>query len=148
LPQPYSDLVVIIGRKNFPKSIAELFTEIEGDTIWKIQDYFLSSMDKKELQSIGVLVRHRKLSTLMIQAEKHRDLTMEQSFHDLEGEVITNEVLVELRIEKISNDGKRTISLHRVVPYSKYEIAMVATEKDWTKVLERAEMNEIKFIND
>jgi len=25
---------------------------------------------------------------------------------------------------------------------------MVATEKDWTKVLERAEMNEIKFIND
>jgi hypothetical protein len=84
----------------------------------------------------------------MIQAEKYRDLTMEQSFHDSEGEVITNEVLVELRIEKISNDGKRTISLHRVVPYSKYEIAMVATEKDWTKVLERAEMNEIKFIND
>jgi hypothetical protein len=34
------------------------------------------------------------------------------------------------------------------VPYSKYEIAMVATEKDWTKVLERAEMDEIKFIND
>jgi hypothetical protein len=34
------------------------------------------------------------------------------------------------------------------VPYSKYEIAMVATEKDWRKVLERAEMNEIKFIND
>ena len=148
LPQPYSDLVVIIGRKNFPRSIAELFTELEGDTIWKIQDYFLSSMDKKELQSIGVLVRHRKLSTLMIQAEKYRDLTMEQSFHDSEGEVITNEVLVELRIEKISNDGKRTISLHRVVPYSKYEIAMVATEKDWTKVLEKAEMNEIKFIND
>jgi len=25
---------------------------------------------------------------------------------------------------------------------------MVATEKDWTKVLEKAEMNEIKFIND
>ena len=148
LAHPYSDLVVIVGRKKFPKSISELFTETEGDTIWKIQNYFLSSLDEEQLQTMGVLVRHRKLSTLMIQAEKHRDLTMEQSFHDLEGEVITNEVLVELRIEKISNDGKRTISLHRVVPYSKYEIAMVATEKDWTKVLERAEMNEIKFIND
>ena len=148
LPRPYSDLVVIIGRTNFPKSIAELFTEIEGDTIWKIQDYFLSSVDEKQLQTIGVLVRHRKLSTLMIQAEKHRDLTMEQSFHDLEGEVITDEVLVEFRIEKISSDGKRTISVHRVVPYSKYEVAIVATKKDWTKVLERSGMNETKFIND
>ena len=148
LAHPYSDLVVIIGRKNFPKSISELFTETEGDTIWKIQDYFLSSMDEKQLQTIGVLVRHRKLSTLMIQAEKHRDLTMEQSFHDLEGEVITNEILVEFKIEKISSDGKRTISLHRVVPYSKHEIAMVATKKDWMKFLERAEMNEIKFLND
>jgi hypothetical protein len=84
----------------------------------------------------------------MIQAEKHRDLTMEQSFHDLEGEVITDEVLVEFRIEKISSDGKRTISVHRVVPYSKYEVAIVATKKDWTKVLERSGMNETKFIND
>ena len=148
LPHPYFDLVVIVGRKNFPKSISELFTETEGDTIWKIQNYFLSSMDKKQLETTGILVRHRKLSTLMIQAEKHRDLTMEQSFHDLEGEVITNEVLVEIKIEKISNDGKRTISLHRVVPYSKYEIAMVATRKDWTEILERAGTNEIKFIND
>ena len=84
----------------------------------------------------------------MIQAEKHRDLTMEQSFHDLEGEVITDEVLVEFRIEKISSDGKRTISVHRVVPYSKYEVAIVATKKDWIKVLERSGMNETKFIND
>ena len=105
-------------------------------------------MDEKQLQTIGVLVRHRKLSTLMTQAEKHRDLTMEQSFHDLEGEVITNEILVEFKIEKISSDGKRTISLHRVVPYSKYEIAMVTAKKDWMKFLERAEMNEIKFLND
>ncbi len=146
LPQPYSDLVVIIGRENFPKSIAQLFTEVEGDTIWKMQDYFLGSMDEKQLESIGILVRHRKLSTLMIQAEKHKDLIMEQSFHDLEGEVITNEVLVEFRIENVSNNGKKTISLHRVVPYSKFQIAMVATEKDWKKILERAEMND--FIND
>ena len=146
LPEPYSDLVVIIGRKNFPKSIALLFTEVEGDTIWKTQDYFLGGMDEKQLESIGILVRHRKLSTLMIQAEKHKDLIMEQSFHDLEGEVITNEVLVELRLENISNNGKKTISLHRVVPYSKFQIAMVATEKDWTKILERAEIND--FVND
>ncbi len=33
LPKPYSDLVVIIGRKNFPNSIGKLFTETEGNTI-------------------------------------------------------------------------------------------------------------------
>jgi hypothetical protein len=55
-------------------------------------------------------------------------------------------VLVELRLENISNNGKKTISLHRVVPYSKFQIAMVATEKDWTKILERAEIND--FVND
>ena len=146
LPQPYSDLVIIIGRKNFPRSISELFSEVEGDTIWKMQDYFLSSIDEKELEGIGILVRHRKLSTLMTQAEKHKDLIMEQSFHDLEGEVITNEILVEFRIEKISNNGKKTISLQRVIPYSKFQIAMVATEKDWKKILDRAEMND--FVND
>ena len=146
LPQPYSDLVIIIGRKNFPRSISELFSEVEGDTIWKMQDYFLSSIDEKELEGMGILVRHRKLSTLMTQAEKHKDLIMEQSFHDLEGEVITNEILVEFRIEKISNNGKKTISLQRVIPYSKFQIAMVATEKDWKKILDRAEMND--FVND
>ena len=146
LPQPYSDLVIIIGRKNFPRSISELFTEVEGNTIWKMQDYFLSSIDEKELEGIGILVRHRKLSSLMTQAEKHKDLIMEQSFHDLEGEVITNEILVEFRIEKISNNGKKTISLQRVIPYSKFQIAMVATEKDWKKILDRAEIND--FVND
>ena len=146
LPQPYSDLVIIIGRKNFPRSISELFTEVEGDTIWKMQDYFLSSIDEKELEGIGILVRHRKLSTLMTQAEKHKDLIMEQSFHDLEGEVITKEILVEFRIEKISNNGKKTISLQRVIPYSKFQTAMVATGKDWRKILDRAEMND--FVND
>ena len=146
LPQPYSDLVIIIGRKNFPRSISELFTEVEGDTIWKMQDYFLSSIDEKELEGIGILVRHRKLSTLMTQAEKHKDLIMEQSFHDLEGEVITKEILVEFRIEKISNNGKKTISLQRVIPYSKFQTAMVTTGKDWRKILDRAEMND--FVND
>ena len=82
----------------------------------------------------------------MTQAEKHKDLIMEQSFHDLEGEVITNEILVEFRIEKISNNGKKTISLQRVIPYSKFQIAMVATEKDWKKILDRAEIND--FVND
>tara|TARA_B100000900_G_scaffold416106_1_gene449141 strand:- start:951 stop:1976 length:1026 start_codon:yes stop_codon:yes gene_type:complete len=146
LPKPYSDLVVLIARKNFPKSIAQKFTEPEGDTIWKVQDYFLGGLERDQIESIGILVRHRKLSTLMVEAEKHKDLIMEQSFHDSEGEVITNEVLVEFKIENISSNGKKTISMHRVVPYSNFQIAMVSTEKDWAKILRREEMND--FMNE
>lgn len=148
LPKPYSDLVVIIGRKNFPNSIGKLFTETEGDTIWKIHDYFLGSMKEDNIDEIGFLVRHRKLSTLMLQAEKDRDLLMEQAFHDYEGEVTTSEVLVEIKIERISNDGKKTISLHRVIPYSEYQVAIVSAEKDWRKILQNAFDVDPKFIND
>ena len=58
----------------------------------------------------------------------------------------TNEVLVEFRIETVSNDGKRTIGVDRVIPYSKYERAMIATEKDWRKIVESAGMDGIDFL--
>ena len=147
LPTPYSDLVVLVGRKNFPKKTVKIFSEIEGETIWKIQNHFLGGMNEDELKTIGILTRHRKMSTLMKQAEEHKDLTMEQAFHDSEGEANTNEVLVEFRIETISSDGKRTIAVDRVIPYSKYERAMIATEKDWQKIVKNAGMNEIDFLN-
>jgi len=147
LPTAYSDLVVLVGRKNYPNKNAKLFSEIEGETVWKIQNHFIGKMDENQLNGIGILTRHRKMSTLMKQAEEHKDLTMEQAFHDLEGEANTNEVLVEFRIETISNDGKRTIAVDRVIPYSGYEIAMIATEKDWRRVIESSKITGIDFFN-
>jgi len=147
LPNPYSDLVVILGRKKYPNKIVKLFSETEGETIWKIQNHFIGRMDDDQLETVGMLTRHRQMRDIMKQAEEHRDLTMVQAFHDSEGEVNTNEVLVEFRIEAISDDGKRTISMDRVVPYSKYEIAMIATERDWRKIIKNAEMSDIGFLN-
>ena len=146
LPTPYSDLVLLLGRKNYPKKVVKLFSEIEGETIWKIQNHFIGGMNEEQVENIGILTRHRKMSTLMKQAEEHKDLTMEQAFHDSEGESNTNEVLVEFRIETVSNDGKRTIGVDRVIPYSKYERAMIATEKDWRKIVESAGMDGIDFL--
>ena len=146
LPTPYSDLVLLLGRKNYPRKVVKLFSEIEGETIWKIQNHFIGGMNEEQVENIGILTRHRKMSTLMKQAEEHKDLTMEQAFHDSEGESNTNEVLVEFRIETVSNDGKRTIGVDRVIPYSKYERAMIATEKDWRKIVESAGMDGIDFL--
>ena len=55
LPTPYSDLVVLVGRKNFPKKTVKIFSEIEGETIWKIQNHFLGGMNEDELKLLSPL---------------------------------------------------------------------------------------------
>jgi hypothetical protein len=64
---------------------------------------------------------------------------MIQAFQDTEGEAKTSEVLVEFRIETLSNDGRKTLAIDRVVPYSEYKRAIIATEKDWMKIVQSAE---------
>tara|TARA_B100001996_G_scaffold382984_1_gene376630 strand:+ start:3185 stop:4216 length:1032 start_codon:yes stop_codon:yes gene_type:complete len=139
LPVPYSDLVVLLARKSYPNKIVKQFSEIEGETSWDIQNHFIGGLDEGQMNNIGILARHRKMSTLMKQSEEHKDLTMIQAFQDTEGEAKTSEVLVEFRIETLSNDGRKTLAIDRVVPYSEYKRAMIATEKDWMKIVQSAE---------
>ena len=51
--------------------------------------------------------------------------------HKPHGEVKEDEVHVEIRIEYVSKDGKKTVSLHRVIRYSEYERATIASLRDW-----------------
>jgi hypothetical protein len=67
----------------------------------------------------------------MEEAERFKDLTMEQACHNSEGEVVDSEVHVEIKIEKISKNGKRTVGIHRIIPYSKYEFATISLIRDW-----------------
>jgi len=71
----------------------------------------------------------------MEEAEKYRDLTLEQACHNAEGEVLESEVHVEVKLERISKNGKRTISIHRVIPYSKFEYATISLIRDWEVIL-------------
>ena len=71
----------------------------------------------------------------MEEAEKYKDLTLEQACHDSEGEVLDSEVHVEIKIEKISKNGKRTVGIHRIIPYSKYEYATISLIRDWEVIL-------------
>ena len=89
----------------------------------------------EELSNISILVRHRKVKSLMEEAEKYKDLTMEQACHDSEGEVLDSEVHVEIKMEKISKNGKRTVGIHRIIPYSKFEFATISLIRDWEVML-------------
>ena len=131
LPMPYSDLVVLIARRMFPVSISEQISEKEGETCWWIQDNLIGALDEGMLGKTGILVRHRQVRSLIKQAEETRDLVLEQVCQDPDGEVKEDEVHVEIRIEYVSKDGKKTVSLHRVIRYSEYERATIASLRDW-----------------
>jgi hypothetical protein len=131
LPMPYSDLIILLTRKSSPKSLIKKITEKEGETIWWVQNQIIGSLKEEELSNLSILVRHRKVKSLMEEAERFKDLTMEQACHNSEGEVVDSEVHVEIKIEKISKNGKRTVGIHRIIPYSKYEFATISLIRDW-----------------
>ena len=135
LPPAYSDLIVLLARNRFPKSISKEISEREGETCWWVQNSMLGSLDPEMLEKIGVLVRHRQVRSLIKQAEATRDLTLEQVCLDPDGEVIEDEVHVEIRLEFVSKDGARTIGLHRVIRHSDYERATIASLRDWETMI-------------
>lgn len=135
LPPAYSDLIVLLARNRFPKSISKEISEKEGETCWWVQNSMLGSLNPEMLEKIGVLVRHRQVRSLIKQAEATRDLTLEQVCLDPDGEVIEEEVHVEIKLEFVSKDGTRTIGLHRVIRHSDHERATIASLRDWETII-------------
>jgi len=138
LPLPYADLVILMARRRFPISISEQITEPEGNTSWRVQDLLISGLSEDILERTGVLVRHRHVRSLMKQAEEHKDITLEQSCHDTEGEVLDDDMRVEIRLEIISKNGHMTLGLDRIVRYANFEYATISVLRDWDVLVREA----------
>ena len=141
IPPAYSDLIVFVARSRFPKSIADEISEKEGETAWWVQNNFVGSSDAESLAKMGIMVRHRQVRSLIKQAEATRDLTLEQVCKDPDGDVTEEEVHVEIRMEIVSKDGTRTVGLHRVIRYSDFERATVASFRDWEIIMKEVSRN-------
>ena len=146
LPPAYSDLVIFIGRKRFPRSTMEKISEIEGESIWYVQNHLVSTLSTEDIDDVGIMVRHRHVAAIMKQADVEKDLTMEQAFHDTEGEVTEENVLVEIRIETLSSDGSRTIAMNRVTPHADLQHSTISAGKDWGVLLRSAVNSNIDFL--
>ena len=136
LPVPYSDLVVLIARRGFPRRLIENFSEREGETVWWVHENLIGSLSADELDRVALLVRHRQVGAIMRLAEENFDLAMENTFHNPEGEMILSDVHAEIRLELISNNGWHTLSVERVVSLAKLESSTVSLAHDWNKMLE------------
>ena len=138
LPLPYADLVILMARRRFPISISEQITEPEGNTSWRVQDLMISGLSEEMLERTGILVRHRHVRSLMKQAEEHKDITLEQSCHDTEGEVLGDDLHVEIRLEIVSKNGRKTLGLDRIVRHAIFEHATVSLVRDWDVLVREA----------
>jgi hypothetical protein len=131
VPPPYSDLIAVVSRKGFPNRLAAKLTEPEGNTVLWVQSRIMRELETSMHDVIGLEVRHRNVGAILRQAEANRDLVLEQSCHDPDGEIYHDEVRVEIRMETLSKDGRRTLSLERLVAMSEYQRAVIALLMDW-----------------
>ncbi len=131
VPPPYSDLIAVVSRIGFPNRLASNLTESEGNTVLWVQSRIMGELATSMHNITGLEVRHRQVGAILRQAEANRDLVLEQSCHDPDGEIYHDEVRVEIRVETLSKDGRRTISLERLVAISEYQRAVIALLMDW-----------------
>tara|TARA_B110000263_G_scaffold222600_1_gene211780 strand:- start:8021 stop:9124 length:1104 start_codon:yes stop_codon:yes gene_type:complete len=131
VPRPYSDLIAVVSRVGYPNRLAAKLTEPEGNTVLWTQNRIMGDLDPSIHDFVGLEVRHRQVGAILRQAEANHDLVLEQSCHDPDGEIFHDEVRVEIRIETLSQDGRRTLSLERLVAMSEYQRAVIALLMDW-----------------
>ncbi len=135
VPLPFSDLIVVVSRVGFPNRLAAKLTEPEGNTVLWVQSRIMGDLDPPIHDFVGLEVKHRQVGAILRQAEANRDLVLEQSCHDPDGEIFHDEVRVEIRIETLSQDGRRTLSLERLVAMSEYQRAVIALLMDWNVLI-------------
>ena len=138
LPPPYSTLVVVISRAGLPISITEKITEPEGNTVLWVQSRILTAMGGWGSVVLGLQVRHRQVGSLLRQAEEEKDLVLLQACSDPDGEIIEDEVRVEVRMETLSEDGRRTLALDPMIAYADYQHAIITLSRDWGALLSEA----------
>ena len=138
LPPPYSNLVVFVTRTGFPNRIAEQITESEGNTALWVQSRVLHELEETPHGVLGLQVRHRQVGSLLRQAEDEKDLVLLQACSNPEGEIIEEEVRVEVRMETLSEDGRRTLALDRMVSYADYQHAIITLSRDWSSMITEA----------
>ena len=141
VPPPYSDLIAVVSRKGFPIRLAAKLTEPEGNTVLWVQSRIMRELETSMHDVIGLEVRHRNVGAILRQAEANRDLVLEQSCHDPDGEIYHDEVRVEIRMETLSKDGRRTLSLERLVAMSEYQRAVIALLMDWGNLVNESTMD-------
>ena len=105
----------------------------------RVDTDLLSSVYTERLQSLRSRAEENGISKSgsveVLRARLISNLVLEQACHDPDGEIYHDEVRVEVRLEVLSPDGRKTLSLERLVAMSEYQRAIVALMMDWENMV-------------
>ena len=136
LPSPLHGLTLLISRKGFPKSLAERIGDAEALTAWACEQVILEQIDAEILDRVGVIVRHRQISSLLNQAEQEKDLLRSTTLLNPEGEIVHTSSLVEILIEIVGRTGERTLLLEKLVEKEDVETHVRLLISEWENMLD------------
>ena len=88
-------------------------------------------------EGMGMLVKHRSVSSLLQQAESTRDLVLEQACRDSEGDMLPDETRLMVRIEYVSDNGTRTFRLDRIINLDNVHGGCVTMDREWRSVFSK-----------
>ncbi|MGB1777029.1 MAG: hypothetical protein ACPHIY_00810 [Candidatus Thalassarchaeaceae archaeon] len=137
LPPIYSDLPLLITREGFPKARCIELSGEEGLAAWHVMNELFGSESDEMIEGIGILVKHRSVSSLLQQAESTRDLALEQSCRDSEGDMVPEETRLMVRIEYVSDDGTRTFRLDKIIRLDNLHGGCVTMDREWRSVFHK-----------
>ena len=131
LPPMYSDLPIIITREGFPKKRLKSMLGREGAAAWHVMNEMFGAESEDLADGVGILVQHRTISSLLQQAEATRDLALEQSCRDSEGDILPEGSRLFIRVEYVSKDGLRTFRMDRLIDPQKLHSGCVTMGIEW-----------------
>lgn len=137
LPRAMAGLTLLVSRPAFPESVAERLGDAESLTAWRCERILAAAVAPEHADNVGMLVRHRQVPSLLRQAEQERDLMRARNLLDEEGEIRDPEPKVELMIELVQPDGKRTLVIERLVPLTESMTAARFMVNDWNIMVDK-----------
>ena len=131
LPPMYSDLPLVITREGFPRKRLDGMFGREGEAAWHVMNELFGAESEDVADGIGILVQHRTISSLLQQAETTRDLALEQSCRDSEGDILPEGSRLFIRVEYVSKDGMRTFRMDRLIESENLHSGCVTMGMEW-----------------
>tara|TARA_Y100001934_G_C12038403_1_gene624831 strand:- start:81 stop:752 length:672 start_codon:yes stop_codon:yes gene_type:complete len=135
VPSPLQGLTLLISREGFPKSLSEKIGDSESMTAWNCEQIILNKIDPEYRDRVGLLVRHRQISSLLNQAEEEKDLLRSTNLLDGEGEIIDKSSMVEILLETVGVSGNRTMLVEKLVPMEDVAIHARLLATEWNDML-------------
>jgi len=135
IPPTFSGLSVLLSRKGFPYERTNIFNDKPAEIAFTNELELWSRIPSSIRDLVGIHVEQRGIGTILREAEASEDLSLTESFMDRDGRVARRGTRVEIRMETLNVNGKRTIAIERTGPLEYAYEEIVRTMLEWEELL-------------